>query len=104
MDGFSETRLGRRTLIRQVAMAGTGLALAGCAAEERPAQNAGGSEGMAGAKGDVDAKIFTFALNLEYLEAEYYTRGAYGQSPADRGVDVGKNPGKVTGGRKVQFS
>jgi len=106
MESFIETRLGRRTLIRQMAVAGTGLALAGCAAEDHKAQPAAGrSEGTAAAaKGDVDAQIFTFALNLEYLEAEYYTRGAYGQSPAERGVDEGKNPGKVTGGRKVQFS
>jgi hypothetical protein len=104
MESLIETTLGRRTLVRQIAMAGTGLALAGCATEDQQAQNAGRSEGTAGAKGDVDAKIFTFALNLEYLEAEYYTRGAYGQSPAERGVDVGTNPGKVTGGRKVQFS
>jgi hypothetical protein len=53
---------------------------------------------------DVDAKILTFALNLEYMEAEYYSRGASGRGLQDQSVDVGSSPGQVRGGKKVTFS
>lgn len=53
---------------------------------------------------DVDSKILTFALNLEYMEAEYYSRGASGEGLDSQGVDVGRNPGAVRGGRKVKFT
>jgi Ferritin-like domain len=50
-----------------------------------------------------DEDIFQFALNLEYMEAEYYLRGTLG-----RGLDasdIGADPGKVVGGGsdKVPF-
>jgi len=51
---------------------------------------------------DIDVAILQFALNLEYLEAEFYYRAAYGH-----GLDptmLGPNASTVTGGRQVNFT
>ena len=50
-----------------------------------------------------DFDIVNFALNLEYLEAEYYVRAAFGRGlrPADT-TGTGTQ-GAVTGGRQVPF-
>ncbi|MER9331731.1 ferritin-like domain-containing protein [Mesorhizobium sp. M0488] len=48
-----------------------------------------------------DEDIFRFALNLEYMEAEYYLRGTTGKGID--AADAGSKPGDVVGGKKVSF-
>lgn len=56
----------------------------------------------AGAQALTDADIFNFALNLEYLEAEYYL-AAIGRAPTYATTGTGTE-GAVIGGRPVNFT
>lgn len=83
--------LSRRAFLKTAALAGGGLALSACGVTGTPQPG-----------GNIDLDILNFALNLEYLEAEFYLRAAFGTGLSPQ--DIGSNPGPVIGGRQVPFA
>jgi hypothetical protein len=98
--------LNRRNFLRNTGLTGIGLAGAALMAGDVPAAAAATTKvGSLNLTAD-DIAVLQFALNLEYLEAEFYSYAATGKSIADNGVDidgaVGAS-GPTTGGVKVTF-
>lgn len=64
------------------------------------------------AQSSTEMAVLNFALNLEYLEAEFYTYGQYGHGIEQAGIKTsgvasGNNPsngGVTTGGKQVTFA
>lgn len=91
LDELYKRSINRRSFLAGVGAVGAASVAAGCGGgkvEDHPVTS-----------GVTDADILNFALNLEYLEAEFYLRAATGSGLAT--ADIGTNPGAVTGGAKV---
>lgn len=89
-NGVSRRSFAKRTIVGSLAAMGLSLT---SAQEETFAQEVS------------DAAILTFALNLEYLEAEFYSVATTGQRIRDLGIDVGGRgrAGDTVGGARVSL-
>jgi len=96
----AENEHDRRSFMRAAGVAGLGtvgaVALSGAGVE-----SASAADPYSG--GPSDSAILNFALNLEYLEAEFYSYAFWGEGLDSTDVTGTGTQGKVTGGKKVHF-
>jgi hypothetical protein len=85
----------RRSFLRKLGIAGAALGATASLSKVALAQSA-----------PSDGDILNFALNLEYLEAEFYTIATTGQSISQSGITVtgAGTPGSTIGGSQVTFT
>ena len=96
LEKIVESPVDRRKFLKRAGATGLGVAAM---------TMMGGSLGKLNAATFTDADILNFALNLEYLEAEFYLKSTWGTTLVGLGViSSSQQTGATTGGKMVSFS
>lgn len=112
MEKTALRRAARRDFFRKSAgfMAGAAAAtgmLSACGDDHHSSSSSGmSSAGAAPVNGSAqqDLDVLNFALNLEYLEAQFYSYAVFGQGLANSSLTGTGTQGAVTGGSAVPFT
>ena len=94
------SRISRRQSIAGLSVVGLAGLLVPSAYAQQKRETTGVGVGQKASAID-DEDIFTFALNLEYMEAEFYMRALTGKGISDD--DAGADAARVVGGHEAQF-